>query len=669
MLAARNGKHRVASQSQDEESNESTVDGGRTALTGFLYQMVGTLGMGARVALTDLTDDGGSTDAFFYRLCGADFLHEAHDTDAIGVDGRNAATFIQFKYSRQPARSPIGPSEFSAIVRKLAKSANAAPEYDRGAIGFALVTNRHLGPEAEQAFARSRPRGKLRTPANFDRDSVLRRLQLVERMDMPYCRDVLRRFAVRYGAFDAEIRTGVGNLLQSMLEECAAGHPFLITAESLVAQFTGSESAEPLDQDHVRPKSMQRTRLFHDQYIAANHRPVIPRDKTDEIVEKAARASIVVVTGGGGCGKTTALWQWARQEAVNGESGAFTDIDTADEISDGWIAKIVCRWSNLSSIPQRLLETHDQSFERLRRANPGLRPLLHIGIDAVDEILRIPSATRFDWVRDLMRWFLPDKLPSASTQIIPSRTLVISARRLDSVRRFLGTIRSQRPTLGIEYVTFDDFDDAELLRMCAVALPEREFERVLQSISAAREGDAYRVQAPDTIPVGVGFGTSPVRSVHEDIIASLRQPAIWEALTATIEGGSITRFLDGDEQLLDEVAHALLERYIDKVIFRANDATHPDSDLYRRQIYRCLCEVAVHASRNDRTVFGEYADWTVPAIAHGSLSNEGAEALYAEAVSGGLVRVDEADRWYWRHPFVAEALAARGRARSVQHAG
>jgi len=112
----------------------NTSDGGRTALAGFLYQIVGLLGMSAYAHCADASSSSAELDALLTLVRTGELRHEYLDTDAVlrqlGIDSDDECVLVQFKvqfkFSRQIPAPPIGPKELLEIVRGLARSAKAA---------------------------------------------------------------------------------------------------------------------------------------------------------------------------------------------------------------------------------------------------------------------------------------------------------------------------------------------------------------------------------------------------------------------------------------------------------------------------------------------------------------------------------------------------------------
>src|SRR5260370_25425050 len=137
-------------------SDEHSVDGGLTALAGYLYQTVGVLGM--RAGAHQLTNLTGSDDleALLALVKDNELRYEYLDQDAsirhaLGIDEQDEYILVQFKYSRQGKPPKIGSKEFTKIIKRLKESADRAKSLGHRVTGCVLITNRALGPEAQKA--------------------------------------------------------------------------------------------------------------------------------------------------------------------------------------------------------------------------------------------------------------------------------------------------------------------------------------------------------------------------------------------------------------------------------------------------------------------------------------------------------------------------------------
>src|SRR5258708_17757231 len=79
-------------------------DGGRAALAGFLYQIVGLLGLRATVRGTGAAGDESDLEALVKLITDGRASHEGYGSDVLLkslLEGEAGLSFVQFKYSRR----------------------------------------------------------------------------------------------------------------------------------------------------------------------------------------------------------------------------------------------------------------------------------------------------------------------------------------------------------------------------------------------------------------------------------------------------------------------------------------------------------------------------------------------------------------------------------------
>src|SRR5262249_36828628 len=109
--------------------------------------------------------------------------------------------------------------------------------------------------------------------------------------------------------------------------------------------------------------------------------------------------------------------------------------------------------------------------------------------------------------------------------------------------------------------------------------------------------------------------------------------------------------LDGRAQALDRLAADFLERFYRKA--RSRCEGHFPSDRAEQALRR--------VARGDPTAQGDGSfrqDWSGRML--GAFNESEARLLYEEALSYGLIRLDQNDTWRWRHAFVGHFLTRSG---------
>src|ERR1700730_9361429 len=133
-------------------TDEQSIDGGLTALAGYLYQTVGVLGMQAKAYRFENLTGSNDLEALLMLIQQGELLYEYLDQDAaitrcsLGIDPQTEILLVQFKFSRQIPPAKIGEQELSTILTRLLESARRAKNLGQQIIGYALISNRELGP-------------------------------------------------------------------------------------------------------------------------------------------------------------------------------------------------------------------------------------------------------------------------------------------------------------------------------------------------------------------------------------------------------------------------------------------------------------------------------------------------------------------------------------------
>src|SRR5260370_36346301 len=135
-------------------SNKQSIDGGLTALAGYLYQTVGVLGMKAGAYQLDNLTGSSDLEALLILVKRNELLYEYLDQDAairdsLGIDDWDGFVLVQFKFSRQMPPPTIAPKELTKILKRLKESTQRAQNLGQYASGYALISNRELGPGAK----------------------------------------------------------------------------------------------------------------------------------------------------------------------------------------------------------------------------------------------------------------------------------------------------------------------------------------------------------------------------------------------------------------------------------------------------------------------------------------------------------------------------------------
>lgn len=103
-------------------TDEQSIDGGLTALAGYLYQTVGVLGMQAKAYRLENLIGSNDLEALLMLIQQGELLYEYLDQDAaitrrsLGIDPQAEIVLVQFKFSRQTPPAKIGKQELFTIL-------------------------------------------------------------------------------------------------------------------------------------------------------------------------------------------------------------------------------------------------------------------------------------------------------------------------------------------------------------------------------------------------------------------------------------------------------------------------------------------------------------------------------------------------------------------------
>jgi hypothetical protein len=122
---------------------------------------------------------------------------------------------------------------------------------------------------------------------------------------------LLRAFAQSYGCDDEEVDRGIREGIGLIMQEAGSRGTLVITREALVKVFTGYESTRRLTPTVVAQQSKRQLAHFSEQRFRPEYRQeFVRREILNEISRKAEEHAFLALYGGGGNGKTVALWHW-----------------------------------------------------------------------------------------------------------------------------------------------------------------------------------------------------------------------------------------------------------------------------------------------------------------------------------------------------------------------
>ncbi len=631
-------------------ADEQSSNGGLTALAGYLYQTVGVLGMKAGAyQLANLT---GSADLEVLLTLArqSPVYYEYLDQDAairqsLGLEVLDTFVLVQFKFSRQIPVPKISPGELKEILGRLRSSTRRAQQLGQQISGYALISNRELGPEAQQMLHNAQTADPPQRNSN-----ILRQLRVLPPISKTSWEGALREFARTYGCLDSEIQKGIDEGVGSIIRQTVDRGSPLITKAGLIGAFTGFPGARQLTPSSVAEQSrIQLDTFFAQRHFQQKHM-LVRRTVLDTISQLSEEHAIVIVYGLGGNGKTVSLWHWMEEflsSSVPQQRGAYTAILAAEDVQASCLTHVLCDWANLPA-DHGWRENHRPQyvFERLRVASPGAKhPIFYLEVDAIDEEQNLSDGTRHA-IKQLLKWFWEEELAIHRSGRFPQATIILTCRdEMEIARRWLylnspfGDTAVRLPSVAV-----NDFEPEELLEAAQRGLQREFFARIEKALFPEEKG----FSSPGDIPL-LQKVEPILQPVDQQILLSLRHPALWRCFI--IEEPSIqSRVLDGDPGALQQLA----KRYVFWFCSKAEMRGHA---LKNDELEHVLAVIARDCQGSGRMHY-DRRQWIDTACSTQLIATVGAERLYNEAISAGLIEKIDRETWYWRHRFVNEYLIA-----------
>jgi len=633
-------------------------DGGRRALAGYLYQIVGVLGMQAYAHCSDVALDSPELEALLRLVRAGQLYHEYLDQDAVlrqlGISSNDDYVLVQFKYSSQVPLPTIGPAELTEIVHRLDQidqSARQAQDLDRNVVGYTLITNRGLGPKAQE-MKDAAESGDSIGSLTSGQYATLQQLRVITDLRLSVWQEALRIFAHKFGAEEAEIERGISRLVGDLVRQTAGLDYAPVCESDLISAFTEYKCTRPLTLEAIAEMSIQELDHFIDQHGLPSE--PVRRMLLDEIAQASVQRALVILYGLGGCGKTVALWQWAHETttAPKPRGRPSTAISAAGVIPRLWITQTVCDWAGLPHINHsRHAEEPERALQRLCVANPEApRPILFLGLDGLDEGIDSPEQKYI--VRELLRWFWEEDEKARQEGRVPKAALVVTCRSVEEVVKdwlHLDVSGYGYHGVGPSGVEVTDFSEEELLEAARAGTPT--LSNRIEAAVRSRAGRPLGTQAYDQEPPLLGQSGPYVRGANEEVLEALMHPAVWRALLEL--GPDVqSRVLSSEFSATRQLAAAFTGRFCVKVVARGRLAGMNEDALLD-----VLCAIARHSANTGRTR-QPMADWIDPARSTDWIRGAGeARLLCSEALSGGMILEDGRDHWRWRHRLVRDYLA------------
>jgi hypothetical protein len=582
---------------------------------------------------------------------------------ALGEGLDQGCALIQVKFSQRLPPPPLGRSDLKEIAKGLVTAKNEMPKLGLTPKTLFLVSNRGLNEDAKHDLAEAQHNNRL-PDYTVPQLNVLRELRPIVEAPTSMWLDRLRLFGARYGLLEEEIAAGIDRLVSQFIGH-AVDSNLRLDRRDLVRAFAGDPGARMVryadvaavasdwlrDQDFSAPKPFQQRRQFDEDLSAATK-----------------RHALVLLHGQGGCGKTLALkrWAWEGLGETPATARACVNLQVCSNIEDGWISATIDRWSN-ANIRSRLNQPRGrrsihEALDRIERANhPPARPILHFGLDGLDELPE-QSQNPHGEIGMLLRWFTEHERHYREGRGELRATLVVTCRERELLDRFL---TSDRPMASGRYENLEEdtgqeehhriaitsFDTQELLAAASTAersgLLESDeltlLESLMRSVQLANDVERFPRGAGD-FPSLAPPANQPVEG--EPITLPLHHPAMWAAfldLPASRRREVLSGSRDGRIALADQyVGHFLMR------LNRRSAACNLSNDEVKM-----LLSAAEHHNR------GKAWQTTAAWLAGAARSEVAGQLIYKrifnESVSWGIIE-KEGNRWRWRYALISEYL-------------
>lgn len=608
-------------------------DGGRWALAGFLYQIVGMLSMVARASqpVEFSRKNGGDEVDSLLTLPDVQAHHECF-ADAAFISMDDECVLVQFKYSSTGRK--IGVAEARNIIEKLSEGANQATNQGYQVTACVLFTNRELTSRGGRAARQHWESEKQERP--YD-------LRYHKSAPIGSLTGDLNKFGQEYGLFDNEIEKGIERLISRVLLQTGDLFDRTFDQSDFIECLVGSDNAQRLTTDQICQRSHQRLEDFGNG-IGINQwdRNPIQRARLHDIIEAInENRALIGLCGPGGCGKSTLIWQ----VLTNLPPDRCCTFVHAEEVLGSWIENTVHNWRGLVGNSE---DTREEAIERLLIANPGSsRPVLWLGLDGIDE--GILSAERENYIREILKWFWHRDLDRMSDR--PPATLIVSSRKEEKLRDFLRLEGGPlQPTILPLTLKIDVFTDQERDMAASQKVPGIH-QRVHQTFSRGRLREWS-----DSIEVwGAEALDESLDSIDEAVWDSLRHPAMWQALLS-LDRETQRRAIEGIPDARSQLAHRFLQWFGHKLRMRRGQQTEDLTSNDYHGLFEVLEAIARHSEVE--TLKQRDPDWVEPARQTPiGISCREAQDLYRESLSAGLIiEENESRTWRWRHSLVYDYL-------------
>jgi|GEM_PF-4371089 len=588
-------------------------DGGVIALTGYLYQLLGSVALAVHYQ--------GRCTVMSLEKFGEDAIIACPDKTEV----------IQFKYSAK--REVLTPRDLARILLKLdtvSKSTGFHPK---------IVTNRPLSPSSKEIIDNA----QLQHAPQGVKSSYFRALKqlwkpnILDTYNFSDFYDAILKCGREFGLSDEEITRGSESVIAFCVAEIERRKGCDISIQTLEQKIVGFKHPAKLTAATLYLTSAEHIKEVCDRDGPAIE-DAIPRAVINDIFTNPA--PVIVVLGHGGSGKTLSVLETLHRHVVRNRQVGVALLPR--ELQH--VSQIITKWRKPDVIPDHT-ESFERSLTRVMVANPNCTPpLFFISIDGLDESDWI-SRNAIHEVQNIIRCALRRVL-TASGQPFPIKVVVTC--RDKSEFEYLtaeGGIGTTSHFAEAKYISLGEFDRVEFESVWSKWFP-------ILPIPSWREPVAHFSE------YATDLATDNVSTPANDkVISALKNPVMLGAFRTI---GDLQRdFLKGDQRAWNK----LLETHVDWFVKRVNRRKKLDGTLIKSVLSSVARATCADANRN----YLRDEAWNNPAREAG-VSLEEARQLFVDAVTAGLLvtgdRMYLIDNrtpqvWRWQYPFVCEYLSSQ----------
>lgn len=620
-------------------------EGGIWALAGYLYQIVGTVGITARVS--DVAPRPNITDDIIVNLydVGGFFIQAQHEAGedallrfrSLKLNENDDCVLLQFKYSMTDR--PIGGPELKEIIKSLDESVKKVSRDGQNVTACVLITNRRFTSGRKD---RAEEVWKVK-------ETEARAYQLRRVLDYSIERFIseLQGFGREYGAFREEIEQGIKDLIGGVILDTGRfPHCASVDKKDLIKAFTGYREARRLTVESLKEPCRRQLDRVRD-YIRIDQwdDSPVPRGVFEDIVRATSERALVGLCGPGGCGKSFIMWYLLNQKLDRGDGCCM--VEFARNIQSSWIEDTVHEWRYIPD-GNRPPDNLEKGVARLLLANSkSQKPILWLGLDGLDE--GITRSEQQGHIQSILREFRNRDLKLGRGDHPPA-TLVVTCRNEQYLKQLLD-IPYDYPREDLETIRIDDFSRPELETGMRQVFPELSVGGIYARYDKHPELLRGRSLLPSELtPLSLSD------SIDASVWASLHHPAMWRALLGLMDRDTQLDAIKGDPDAVRKLASNFVKWFHDKLRLRRQQLGLSDRD----ELLMILGAIAQHSS--GEPPFSEADDWVCPACEARQITESVARELHEEAKLAGLVELDANYSWQWRHTIVRDYLISNAQA-------